>query len=39
MDQTVIGVDPGQKGGYAIIHPDGRCETHAWDDANFVKDL
>lgn len=33
-----VGVDPGKKGGYAVIDMDGaRC--YPWDDARFVEDM
>lgn len=33
-----VGVDPGKKGGYAVIDMDGaRC--YPWDDAKFVEDM
>ena len=38
MPVTVIGIDPGKKGGYAILR-DGAYEAHPWDDEAFVKDL
>ena len=31
-----IGIDPGQKGGYALIEND-RVETHPWDDLEFIR--
>lgn len=33
-----IGVDPGKKGGYAVIADDALCgiEVHVWDDDGFV---
>ena len=34
-----IGVDPGKKGGYAIIDSDGSCKSYPWDDAKFVYDM
>lgn len=33
-----IGVDPGQRGGYAWIW-DGKVTVHPWDDQNFVQDM
>lgn len=33
-----IGIDPGKKGGYAVV--DGRrAETHPWDDDGFLRFL
>ena len=33
-----VGVDPGKKGGYAVIADDALCgiEVHVWDDDGFV---
>ena len=33
-----VGVDPGKKGGYAVIADDALCgiEVHAWEDDGFV---
>lgn len=33
-----LGVDPGQRGGYAWIW-DGKVTVHPWDDQNFVQDM
>lgn len=35
---TIIGIDPGQKGGYAFL-TDDQYETHPWDNDKFVEDL
>ena len=34
-----IGVDPGKKGGYAILFDDGGVFAHAWDDETFIDDM
>lgn len=31
-----IGVDPGKKGGYAVIGDDGSYKAYPWDDAQFL---
>jgi len=33
-----IGIDPGQRGGYAWIW-DGKVTVYPWDDQNFVQDM
>ena len=35
---TIIGVDPGKKGGYAILQND-KFLVRSWDDEKFVDDL
>ena len=35
---TIIGIDPGKKGGYAILTEDA-YETFPWDDKTFVDRL
>lgn len=32
-----IGVDPGKKGGYAVIDADGNVDVHPWDDEGFIE--
>lgn len=32
---TYIGIDPGKRGGFALIC-DGEVDAHAWDDEGFV---
>ena len=34
-----IGVDPGQKGGYAVIGDDGSYKAYPWDDAQFLRHM
>jgi crossover junction endodeoxyribonuclease RuvC len=34
-----IGVDPGAKGGYAVIGDDGSYKAYPWDDAQFLRHL
>ena len=34
---TFIGIDPGAKGGWSIIHENGDVESHIWDDVEFVE--
>lgn len=34
-----IGIDPGLKGGWAIIEGNGHVEVHPWDDREFVKSM
>ena len=34
-----IGVDPGQKGSYAVVGSDGSAKAYPWDDAAFIKHM
>lgn len=34
-----IGIDPGAKGGWSIIHDTGSVECYAWDDEAFVDSM
>ena len=34
-----IGVDPGQKGSYAVVGSDGSAKAYPWDDASFIKHM
>ena len=35
-----IGIDPGKKGGYALIYEElGKVEAYPWDDGEFVRKM
>lgn len=38
-DMIYIGIDPGGKGGWTIIHEDGKVESHIWNDTLFIQDM
>ena len=38
MKMTYLGIDPGQKGGYAVI-TDAGAFTYPWDDKEFINFL
>lgn len=34
-----VGIDPGAKGGWSIIHEAGSVESHIWDDIKFIESM